>query len=131
MGGTCLLDAALKREFERMRPLHEQGLPTFHGWGFPSGHASGALVACGSLAYVLMRTLPQRWHGHVGIAVLAAGAAFSVGASRIFLEAHVATDVLAGFASGTAWLTTCILGLEMARLGLPPALASQSAPAVR
>ena len=130
MGGNGLLNAALKRVFERMRPPHEPGLPTFHGWSFPSGHSSGALVAYGILAYVLMRTLPPRWH--VAIAVLAAGAAFSVGASRIFLEAHFATDVMAGFASGTAWLTACILGLEMARQqGPSPTLASRAARSVR
>ena len=65
------------------------------------------------LAYVLLRTLPRAWHLP---AVLAASAiAFSVGASRVFLQAHFATDVVAGFASGSAWLVACIVSAEATR----------------
>ena len=113
MGGNGLLNATLKRIFERFRPPHLQGMATFHGWSFPSGHSSGALVAYGMAAYLLMRMLPHRWHAM--IVALAAGTAFSVGTSRIFLEAHYASDVAAGFASGTAWLTACIIVLELMR----------------
>lgn len=113
MGGNGLLNAALKSIFERVRPLDDQGLASADGWSFPSGHSSGALVGYGMLAYVLLRTLPRAWHLP---AVLAASAvAFSVGASRIFVQAHFATDVVAGFASGTAWLAACILSAELAR----------------
>ena len=113
LGGNALLNPALKRIFERVRPLDEQGLPSAEGFSFPSGHSSGSLVAYGMLAYVLLRTLPRAWHLP---AVLAASAvAFSVGASRIFVQAHFATDVLAGFASGSAWLVACILSAELAR----------------
>jgi membrane-associated phospholipid phosphatase len=120
IGGNGLLNAVLKRVFERMRPPHEPGLPYFHGWGFPSGHASGSVVAYGIVAYVLMRALPKAWHPPVML--LAAAAAMLVGASRIILEAHYAGDVLAGFASGTAWLFASILGLEMIRDVLPAAI---------
>ncbi len=110
MGGNALLNTALKRAFERARPLHALEPAPFDGYSFPSGHSSGALVAYGMLAYVLMRTLPRGWH--LPAAMICAAAAFSVGASRIFLQAHFATDVLAGFASGSAWLTICILSVE-------------------
>jgi undecaprenyl-diphosphatase len=113
MGGNGLLNAVLKRVFERMRPPHELGLPVAHGWSFPSGHSSGAVVAYGMLAYVLLRTLPARWH--LPVVLAATVLAFSVGCSRIFLEVHYASDVLAAFASGTAWLTACIVGIEIAR----------------
>jgi membrane-associated phospholipid phosphatase len=113
IGGNGLLNAVLKRVFERVRPPHEAGLPLAHGWSFPSGHSSGALVAYGMLAYVLMRMLPGRWH--LPAVWLAAATAFSVGASRIFLEAHFASDVVGGFASGTAWLAVCIIVIERAR----------------
>ena len=62
------------------------------------------------LAYVLIRILPRGWH--LPAAMLCAATAFSVGASRIFVQAHFATDVVAGFASGGAWLTICILTVE-------------------
>jgi undecaprenyl-diphosphatase len=113
MGGNGLLNAVLKRVFERMRPPHELGLPVAHGWSFPSGHSSGAVVAYGMLAYVLLRTLPSRWH--LPVVLSATALAFSVGCSRIFIEVHYASDVLAAFASGTAWLTACIVGIEIVR----------------
>ena len=117
LAGNALLNTALKHAFERARPLHAhaQALePTpFAGYSFPSGHSSGALVAYGMLAYVLVRTLPRAWH--LPAALLCAGVAFSVGASRIFIQAHFATDVMAGFASGSAWLAICILSVEWAQ----------------
>lgn len=113
IGGNALLNPALKRVFERVRPLGDGGLPLADGWSFPSGHSSGALVAYGMLAYVLLRTLPRDWH--LGAVLLACAAAFSVGASRVFLQVHFASDVVAGFASGTAWLATCILSVEWVR----------------
>lgn len=112
LGGNALLNTALKRAFERARPLHALEPTPFDGYSFPSGHSSGALVAYGMLAYVLMRTLPRGWH--LPAAMVCAGMAFSVGASRIFLQAHFATDVMAGFASGSAWLAICILSVEWA-----------------
>ena len=112
IAGNALLNPALKLVFERVRPLDAAGLPLAPGFSFPSGHSSGSLVAYGMLAYVLLRTLPRAWHLP---AVLAASAvAFSVGASRVFVQAHFATDVLAGFASGSAWLVTCIVSAELA-----------------
>ncbi len=110
MGGNALLNQSLKHAFERARPLHPAGPTAFEGYSFPSGHSSGALVAYGMLAYVLIRTLPRGWH--LPAALLCAATAFSVGASRIFIQAHFATDVAAGFASGGAWLTICILSVE-------------------
>jgi len=112
VGGNTLLNPALKRVFERSRPLATDGL-AFDGWSFPSGHSSGSLVAYGMLAYVLMRTLGRGWHRPA--VLLAAAVAFTVGASRIFLQAHFASDVLAGFASATAWLTVCIVSTELVR----------------
>ncbi|MDP3821548.1 MAG: phosphatase PAP2 family protein [Burkholderiales bacterium] len=114
LGGNALLNPALKRVFERVRPVHEVGLINELGWSFPSGHTSGATVAYGMLAYVAMRTLPQPWHAPLVLAATAL--AFTVGCSRVFLQVHFASDVLAGFASGAAWLTVCIVSVELARV---------------
>lgn len=113
VAGNALLNPALKGVFERVRPLDERGLPWAEGYSFPSGHSSGALVAYGMLAYVLLRTLPRG--AHLPAVLLATAAAFSVGASRVFLQAHFASDVVAGFASGTAWLAACIVSVEWTR----------------
>ncbi len=113
IAGNALLNPTLKLVFERVRPLDAQGLPRADGWSFPSGHSSGSLVAYGMLAYVLLRTLPRGWH--LPAVLLAAATAFSVGCSRVFVQAHFASDVAAGFASGLAWLAACIVSVELAR----------------
>lgn len=111
LAGNALLNPLLKRIFERVRPLHEHGGIVELGWSFPSGHTSGATVAYGMLAYVMLRTLPRVWHLP---AVLGATAlAFTVGSSRVFLQVHFVSDVVAGFASGSAWLTVCILSVAL------------------
>lgn len=112
-GGNGLLNPTLKAMFERVRPLNPEGLPLTEGWSFPSGHASGAVVVYGMLSYVLVRNLPRPWH--LPVILLAVVIAFSTGWSRIFLQFHYASDVLAGFASGTAWLTVCIAAMEYTR----------------
>ena len=111
--GAGLLNQALKRVFERVRPVHEHGFAQADGFSFPSGHTSGSLVVYGMLAYLCLRLLPVRWH--VPSVLLAAALAFSIGWSRVILQVHWASDVVAGFALGVAWLTMCIAAIEFAR----------------
>jgi membrane-associated phospholipid phosphatase len=112
VSGNALLNPLLKRLFERLRPLHE-GLPAAAGFSFPSGHSSGSVVVYGMLAYLAMRLLPREWH--LPALWLAAATAFTVGSSRVMIGVHFPSDVLAGFASGGAWLTVCILSAELGR----------------
>ncbi|TDP71150.1 YihY family inner membrane protein [Roseateles toxinivorans] len=113
LSGNALLNPLLKDIFARTRPLlaPEHGIEP--GWSFPSGHTSGAIVAYGMLAYVLVRTLPARWH--LPAVLGAAATALTVGASRVVLQVHFASDVAAGLASGIAWLTVCIVSVELGR----------------
>lgn len=114
VGGNALLNPLLKRIFERARPIHDHGIVSELGWSFPSGHSSASTVTYGMLAYLAVRTLPTAWH--LPAVLVAAALAFSVGCSRIFLQVHFASDVAAGFASGLAWLTVCIVSVEMGRI---------------
>lgn len=111
--GNAVLNPTLKQVFARSRPEHAHSLVQAQGYSFPSGHSSGAVVAYGMLAYVLVRTLPPRWH--LPLAVAAAAVAYTVGCSRVFLGVHFASDVLAGFATGSAWLAVCVTSVELAR----------------
>ena len=111
--GAGLLNQLLKRIFERVRPVHDHGFAQADGFSFPSGHTSGSLVVYGMLAYLCLRLLPPRWH--LPCVLLAAALAFSIGWSRVILQVHWASDVVAGFAFGVAWLTLCIAAVEVAR----------------
>jgi membrane-associated phospholipid phosphatase len=113
LGGNGLINPALKEAFARARPDPALHVVPAEGFSFPSGHSSGSVVAYGMLAYVLMRTLPPRWHP--GIVVTAAAIAFTIGCSRAFVQVHYASDILGGFASGLTWLTVCIIGAEAMR----------------
>ena len=113
LSGNALLNPMLKRIFERVRPVHEVSAVSEMGWSFPSGHTSGATVAYGMLAYVMLRTLPSGWH--LPAVLGAAGLAFAVGSSRVFLQVHFVSDVVAGFASGSAWLMVCILSVAVSQ----------------
>lgn len=117
LAGNGLLNQGLKHLFERARPVHEHGLVAADGFSFPSGHSSGSVVAYGMLAYLLVRRLPPPWHAPV---VMAAGAlAFTIASSRVFLQVHFPSDVVAGLISGSMWLLTCVAGIELLRRSQP------------
>ncbi|PXV61800.1 undecaprenyl-diphosphatase [Dyella jiangningensis] len=115
MAGIVPINSGLKAMFQRPRPL--DGYMVEHGWSFPSGHAFGAIVFYGMLAYVLLQRLPHRWHRWV---IAAAVAMIGViGLSRIVLQVHYFSDVMAGYASGMAWLAVCLGMAEWWRLRAP------------
>jgi undecaprenyl-diphosphatase len=113
LAGNGLLNSGLKQVFGRSRPLRGDGSVLEPGFSFPSGHSSGAVVAYGMLAYLALRLLPPRWH--LPAVLLALALACTVAASRLFLRVHFGSDVLAGIASGSAWLALCIVGIELPR----------------
>jgi undecaprenyl-diphosphatase len=113
VAGNGVLNIALKQLFARARPLGLDGLALEEGFSFPSGHSSGSVVAYGMLAYLALRLLPFRWH--LPALILAMTLAFTVGSSRMFLRVHFASDVIAGFASGAAWLALCVTAIELVR----------------
>ncbi|WP_168058315.1 phosphatase PAP2 family protein [Candidatus Manganitrophus noduliformans] len=112
MGGG-LLNVALKALFRRARPVLPSPFVTESGWSFPSGHAMGALIAYGMLAYVLVILFNGR--GRRWIVLTAALLVLLIGASRMYLGVHYFSDVIAGYVAGMAWLATCIAGAEIAR----------------
>jgi undecaprenyl-diphosphatase len=83
----------LKNLFERARPDPVPGLVT-SGYSFPSGHAAGALMVYGLLAWLLCQraSLRGRWLIGVAAALLIA----AIAASRVLLGVHYLSDVLGG-----------------------------------
>lgn len=110
----ALLDLGLKHLFERPRPEGATRYLHAVSWSFPSGHAMGALVGYGMLAYVLImlsRSTGQR----IAAVVIAAVLILAIGLSRLYLGVHYFTDVLGAYAAGAAWLSACVSGTDIAR----------------
>lgn len=109
-GVNGALNWLLKHTFERVRPEHDHGYAAVAGWSFPSGHASAAMAVYGTACYLVWRLAPRAWRG----ACVAVGAALvmAVGLSRILLQVHFASDVVAGFAISLAWMALCIAVVE-------------------
>ncbi|MCZ2497124.1 phosphatase PAP2 family protein [Xylophilus sp. Kf1] len=102
--GNGLLNRALKDFFVRARPLID-GLPgPEHGYSFPSGHSSASLVAYGMLAWLAWHLAP-RWRWPLTIVV--SMVVLLVASSRVVLQVHFASDVVAGLCSGLTWALLC------------------------
>ena len=112
LGGT-LLNGVLKRAIHRPRPLAAMGL--YQSWSFPSGHAMGALIGYGMLAYLLVLLGPRSPRARLAIIGAATILVLSIGLSRLYLGAHYFSDVVGGYGAGMLWLSACISGLEVAR----------------
>ncbi len=117
--GVEALDAGLKLLFHRPRPrLAYVHLDTY---SFPSGHAAGATAIYGALAFLIARRGgPKRC---IACAAGAVALVLIIAFSRLYLEAHYLSDVLAGVSLGLLWLSACLLVFLLARrsaLGLLP-----------
>jgi len=102
---STILNQALKRLFERPRP--ETAMLEQSGLSFPSGHAMIGGSFYGLLIYIVWRTVPNplwRWLLTIVLTLLL----LLIGYSRIYLNVHYATDVLAGFSAGILWLLISI-----------------------
>jgi membrane-associated phospholipid phosphatase len=108
---------ALKAFFHRGRP--PQPLVVISGFSFPSGHAvAGAAVAVALVLAFFPAGERRRWEW------AAAGFAFVMGFSRVYLNAHWFSDVVAGvllgsgIAIGAAVLVTEIRDVALRRQGV-------------
>ena len=101
VGGTAIINTALKLSFHRMRPSLWTPIITEKSFSFPSGHAmmSSALA----LSTVLL-LWPTRWRW----AAITIGALYvvAIGFSRLYLGVHYPTDILAGWTVSFIWILT-------------------------
>lgn len=97
--------------FARPRPADQLGLVINTLPSFPSGHAMSVMICYGFLAYLLIPRMPSLfWKWTLGITLLLV-ILFS-GFSRLFHGNHYLTDVLAGYALGTAWAVLTWTSIE-------------------
>ena len=100
VGGSSLTTFILKNIFSRTRPLEAFYLES--SFSFPSGHATAAAALYGFLLYTIWKH--DKHYLKKPFMVLLAVLILLVGVSRLYLGVHYFTDVLAGYAVGSAWL---------------------------
>lgn len=104
MGGEEVLTLLVKQLAGRVRPAFNPAAATL-GPSFPSGHSATAAAFYATAALLLGRWRPR--HTRATLAGLAAGIAVGVAASRVLLDVHWLSDVIAGLALGWAWFAIC------------------------
>ena len=108
VGGGTLLTAGLKGFFERDRPNVVPHLTDALFKSYPSGHSMMSSVVYLTVAVLLARTM-KGWRAKIYCVSAALFLSFLIGLSRVYLGVHYPTDVVAGWAGGTAWAMLCWL----------------------
>lgn len=98
-----LLGNGSKLGYDRARPPVAGHLVTVSDSSLPSGHTLDATIVLGVLAVVAVSLLHGRLARTAAVAVACAGIAVA-GAARVYLGVHWATDVVAGWLLGGAWV---------------------------
>ena len=117
LGGAGVLDTLLKLSFRRQRPNPLFDYPLPESYSFPSGHALFSFVFFGSAAVLLA----HRVRGHaLRILVFAVAAALIglIGLSRIYLNVHHPSDVVAGYLVALVWVVAVAFGDRLASRGV-------------
>ena len=98
-----LMKQIMKNSFQRPRPDLPL-LESLQSYSFPSGHALSSFILFSCIIYLLWNgTYPHFWRWTISILLIL----FSllIGFSRIMLRFHYASDVIAGFCMGIAWVS--------------------------
>jgi len=104
VAGIALVTPALKVLVDRARPALVPAAAKL-GPAFPSGHSSNAAAFYAAAALLLGRELPSG--GRRALVGAAVAVAAAVAVSRVLLDLHWITDVLAGLALGWGWFALC------------------------
>jgi len=109
VGGAAAAFVTIKLIVQRVRP--ESGLLNVTGYSFPSGHATMSM----SMAAALYFILSKRVHGtvwHLLLLLVCMTWPLMIAASRVYLDVHWLSDVIAGLGLGLFWVTLVILFFE-------------------
>lgn len=104
IGGEELITNVVKSIVDRARPTLVPAAATL-GPAFPSGHSATSAAFYAAAALLLGRWRPRP--ARALLAGAAVGIAVAVAASRVLLDLHWLSDVIAGLALGWAWFAVC------------------------
>jgi membrane-associated phospholipid phosphatase len=126
MGGDELLTGTVKQLADRLRPTFNPAAATL-GPSFPSGHSATAAAFYATAALLIGRRSSPAIRAV--LAGLAIGIAVAVAASRVLLDLHWLTDVIAGLGLGWAWFAVCAIafGGRILRFGATAETAAKAA----
>jgi membrane-associated phospholipid phosphatase len=110
--GIQVLVSTAKNGYARPRPDVGSAIALPSSFSFPSGHAATGVAVFGLLGLIAAIELRTR-AGGVGAICAGFGLGALIGASRVVLDVHYPSDVLAGWCLGLAWLVVCLLVLGM------------------
>lgn len=116
LGGGKLVEAVLKHTFQRTRPIGALQHLGDQSYSYPSGHAMGAMIGYGVLAYLVLLRV-RRPMGRAAVTAAAALTIIAIGLSRLVLGVHFFTDVIGGYAAGAVWLALSLTAAGAARDG--------------
>jgi membrane-associated phospholipid phosphatase len=122
--GDSLVTNAVKGVIDRARPAIDPVAATL-GPSFPSGHSSTAAAFFAALALLAGRQ--RSAEVRAALVGLAVGVAVAVACSRVLLDLHWVSDVVAGLALGWGWFAICAVafGGSLLHLGAPVEQAAQ------
>ena len=116
VGGNALLTTTIKDLADRVRPALNPAAEAL-GPSFPSGHSSWSAAFFAAAALILGRGRSRATRA--ALAAAAAGLAVGVATTRVLLDVHWLSDVVAGLALGGAWFAVCAIafGGRLLRFG--------------
>jgi undecaprenyl-diphosphatase len=100
--GAGVLTLVTKNIIERIRPEEAQQMIVVSGFSYPSGHSVATSALYLTIAIVSGRYVQHRG-ARAAIFVAVSAVLIMVGASRVYLGVHYATDVASGVSLGAAW----------------------------
>ena len=103
---THLVNKGIKEIVKRERPSLNEALDAL-GYSFPSGHAMLSIMTFGFLAYIIAANL-KSVAGKCVTTILMGIVILSIGLSRVILNVHYPTDILAGYCVGGILLIIAI-----------------------
>jgi membrane-associated phospholipid phosphatase len=106
IGGNGILTTTVKELADRARPALNPIAETL-GPSFPSGHSSWSAAFFAAAALLLTRGRPRPVRA--AIAGIAVWLVVMVAGSRVLLDVHWLSDVIAGLVLGTAWFSICAI----------------------
>jgi len=127
LGGEEALTISIKDLADRTRPSFDPAAVAGLGPSFPSGHSATAAAFYAGAALLLGR---RRGHAaRAALTGLAVGLAVAVAASRVLLDVHWLSDVIAGLLLGWAWFAASAIafGGRLLRFGAPAEAAAVAA----